>query len=308
LAAGLTTGRAIVKIAAGTVKSSTLTTIDGKKVTIVAEAGAKLTRDTIGPLLQVQSANADVEIVGLEISGQTGMNDFAVQLSPNGGSPKLSLVECAVTGNQGVGLSTSGGTLTVSQSTISSNQGVGISTSGGTFTLSRSTVSQNHGGGVSVGAMTTVDITNNFIFRNGDADAGTFGGVNLGIGAAGSNRFAHNTIVDNRASSNSAGVTCNVGAFVAPNNIIARNELAGSTATANAQTYGMCTYGASNVQADVTGLGFVEPEPPAPFNYHLTAGSSAVDQASASTVLVDFDGDPRPSGTASDIGADELVP
>jgi hypothetical protein len=231
-----------------------------------------------------------------------------VQLAANGGAPKLTLVQCTVTGNQGVGISTSGGTLTVSQSTISSNQGRGISASGGTLTLSRSTVSFNFGGGMFVDAGTAIDITNNFIFRNGDPSNGTLGGAALGVASGGSNRFEFNTVVDNFSSLNTAGVACNAPTFAAPHNIIARNMLGGSTTAATAQTTVGCTYPSSKIQADMAGLGFVDPEAPAPFDYHLTAGSSAVDQASASTVTVDYDGDPRPSGTASDIGADELAP
>jgi hypothetical protein len=228
---------------------------------------------------------------------------------PAGNTAKLTLLRAKILNNTGGGISASGGTLTVSLSTISANQGGGISASGGTLTVSQSTISANQGGGISVGAGTMFRIVNNFIVRNGDPDAGTFGGLNLGIAVAGSNRLEFNTIADNRAVINSGGVVCNVPTFSAPNNIIARNALGMSTTTAGAQTAGACTYPSSKIQSDVAGLAFVDPEAPAPFDYHLTAASSAVDQAvTASDIVVDNDGDARPQGAQKDIGADEFKP
>jgi hypothetical protein len=43
-------------------------------------------------------------------------------------------------------------------------------------------------------------------------------------------------------------------------------------------------------------------------DYHLTVGSPAVDQATGTSVTVDLDGNARPSGAASDVGAYELLP
>jgi hypothetical protein len=137
---------------------------------------------------------------------------------------------------------------------------------------------------------------------------GTFGGLSLGIGAPGNSRLEFNTIVDNKAAVNSAGVVCNVPAFMAPNNIIARNALAGSTTSPNAQiTIGGCAYPSSKVQSDVAGLMFEHPDPPGTLSYKILLGSTALDQATTpSDIAVDHDGEPRPSGSGKDIGADEL--
>ncbi len=279
-----------IKIAAeGAAKDSSTVTIDGKTVTILADPGATLDRDGDGPILEVRSANADVRIYDLEITGATGTSGGdGVVVTANGGLPKLALTRVTVTENQGAGVSVSGGALTMSQCTISTNEGGGISVAG-------------------IGS--TFDITNNYIFRNGDQDSGTYGGVNLSVAGAGSSRLEFNTIIDNRAAAittRSGGVICDITGFAAANNIIARNSLSGSTAGSNAQTIGICTYPTSKTQADLTGLELAHPDM-APFSYKLRAGSSAVDQATtASSVDVDADGDLRPQGAQKDIGADEL--
>ena len=43
-------------------------------------------------------------------------------------------------------------------------------------------------------------------------------------------------------------------------------------------------------------------------DYHLLAGSPAVDQAIGSSVPVDLDGTPRTAGAAADLGAYEYAP
>ncbi len=258
--------------------------INNQNVTLHADPGAKLTRTSNGLLLEVKGTS-HVAIYDLEISGASGSAGIGISI-PAGSTGSLALTRANVTSNQGGGIVSAGGSLTVTQSTISGNQGGGISVSG-------------------VGVM--FDITNTFIVRNGDNSASTFGGVSLGIAVAGANRFAFNTVADNEAAINSGGVICNVATFTGPNNIIARNALAGTTAGANAQTSGACSYPTSRIQADVNDLAFEHPDVPAPFVYKLTAGSSAVDQATTAVAVdVDNEGDLRPQGAQKDIGADEL--
>lgn len=320
-------------MASGTVADNKTTSITGRSVTILADPGAKLDMTGDGVILEVKNNAADVRIYDLEITGATGNSTDAAIAVPNGGTPKLALTRVTVDNNQGIGISSSGGMVTVTQSTISGNQGTGISASGGTLrvtqstltgnpgggifiaggslTLSQSDVTLNQGGGVSVsGTGVTFDIVNNFIYRNGDPDNGTFGGLMLGIAVAGSNRLEFNTIVDNRAVINSGGVVCNAPLFAAPNNIIARNSLNLNTTAVGAQVSpNGCTYPASKIQDDVVGLGFVDSEAPAPFDYRLTGTSSAIDQALTSSMIVtDHDGKPRPIGPQKDIGAFEFKP
>jgi len=311
LDAGIKTNRPLVKIGVGIVADNKTTTIDGKVVAIFADLGAKLDMVGNGVILEVKSNGADVSIYDLEITGATGTNTDAAISLPNGGAPKLALTRVSVDGNQGIGISSNGGTLTVTESQISGNQGGGISLVGGSLALSRSDVALNFGGGISAtGVGVSFDITNNFIYRNGDPDGGTFGGLTLGIAGAGSNRLEFNTIVDNRSAINSAGVVCNATAFAAPNNIIARNVLGASSTAPGAQvTPSGCTFPTSKIQSDVLGLGFVDPEAPAPFDYRITSTSTVINQAlTASTIVIDRDGDVRPIGVQKDIGADEFKP
>lgn len=310
LDAGVKANRLYVKVASGTVSDDKGTTIDRKVVTILADPGAKLSRTVPGVILQVQNDGADVRIFDLEITNGTGTSNPAISI-PSGGTPKLTLTRVTVDGNQGVGMSSSGGVVAVIQSTVSGNQSGGISIAGGSLKLSQSDVTLNQGGGISVsGVGVTFDIANNFIYRNGDPDNGTFGGLMLGIAVAGGNRLEFNTIVDNRAAINSGGVVCNATAFTGPNNIIARNALGMSTSAVGAQvSVNGCSYPTSLVQNDLTGLGFVDSEAPAPFDYRLTGASSAIDQAlTPSTTVTDHDGKARPIGPQKDIGAFEFKP
>jgi hypothetical protein len=208
-------------------------------------------------------------------------------------------------------VSASNCTVTVESSTLESNTSGGIVATGGSLTLTRTTIRGNAGGGVSIsGAGTTFDITNNFVFRNGNNTSASFGGIDIGVASPGASRLEFNTIVDNQATFgplNAGGVRCGATSFSAPNNIIARNLVGASTTESNAQTLGACTYPTSTVDSAITGLAFVSPDNP-PYDYHLGAGSTAIDQATTATLVTsDFDGDARPQGVAPDRGADEVT-
>jgi hypothetical protein len=314
----------------GTLADTMTTTIDGKAVTILADPGAKLDRTGDGVILEVRNTGADVRIYDLEITGASGgAGDVGISIAA-GGTPRLTLTRVKITnnigggvissggivtvaqstvsGNQGGGITASGGTLTVGQSTVSGNQGGGITATGGTLTVGQSTVSGNQGGGITATGGTTFDITNCFIFRNGNSTTATVGGASLA--GTGGSVFEFNTIVDNQIGNSgvlAGGVFCDTAGFVAGNNIIARNFVNNDANLVNSNTSGLCTYPTSAISPSVSGLNFVSPDN-APHNYRIMRGSIAIDQATTpSTLSVDVDGDPRPQGAARDQGADEVL-
>ncbi|HEY4178426.1 MAG TPA: right-handed parallel beta-helix repeat-containing protein [Kofleriaceae bacterium] len=315
LDAGLTTARPYVKIATGLVKDNKTTVIDGQAVTILADPGAKLDRDGDGAVLEVESANATVQIYDLEITGASGAAGAdGVQLTPNGGTPSLTLTRVTIDGNQGLGIETTGGSLTLTRSTIANNTGGGLTTTGGSLTLTRSTIADNAGGGLSLSA-TQFTIENNFIASNGSGSSG-LGGVKLdGITTSGTHQLDFNTITANLGPATvNTGINC--GTVTVPlvfsNNIVYANLVAGGGKQLGGSVNCTATY--SDVGPDTTaGTGNVNSDPlfvdVNAANYHITSSSPAKDSAdSAATLDIDFDGDSRPQGPARDMGADEVTP
>ena len=297
LDAGLKKHKPFVKFASGTVADTSATTIDGQAVTIFADQGARLSRTSAGVILQVQNDGADVQIFDLEIAGATGLGNAAIAVSnPNGGTPKLALTRVTVDGNQGLGVSATAGTLT----------------------LSRSIVSGNDSGGISVSGPSSIfDISESFIIHNGRAtnQPSVVGGAALATVAAGS-RFEWNTVAFNESDGSlfRGGVSCTVALATATGNLIYHNtEPDGSggiktDATTQNNSAG-CQYGNTiAIATDPGNLGFRSPLV-MPFDFRLTSMSPrTVIDAGGLCSGQDFDGQSRPIGAACDLGADEYQP
>jgi hypothetical protein len=330
LADGVMSNLPTVKIAAGTIADSKLTTIDGKTVTIVADPGAKLSRSNAGLILEIANDGAHVAISDLEITGGAGIDSGAIVMS-SGGAPELSLTRVTVDGNQGAGIFVSAGSLTLSRSTLSENRnaivasagtnltmdqsvltrnsGVGIFTSAATLTVTRSEISINNGGGIQMNVAGVVRLSNNVLHHNGNEISAPSGALSLRPATGSKVQF--NTIVDNKANMGAAsagGIFCDITGFVADGNLIFRNT---GGASLTAQTFGNCTYGNSFVMAAAANDNtpqFVHPNT-LPFDYHLTATTpTTIRDAAGACTGVDFDGDTRPVGPACDLGADEYHP
>ena len=268
---GLARGRDYVKISGNIIEAVDL---NNRNVTFLAEPNAQLQPTTGADALTIRGSSM-VTVYDLTITGGSSGGHGVVSSNTS----KTALHRVTVDSNNGGGVFVTGASLTISSSTISGNRGGGISASG-------------------VGVQ--YDITNSFIFKNGDTSVTPFGGVTLGV-PSGTPRFEFNTIVDNSAiSGKPAGLDCNGTALKAANNIIVRNNPI-------QHATGQCQILTSIVQNDIAGLNFKSPEL-APLNYELNAGSSAIDKPTTpSDIAIDFEGDPRPAG-AADIGADEFTP
>nr|HEX4312524.1 hypothetical protein [Kofleriaceae bacterium] len=281
---GLATGQPIV-VATGSFDECLLLQFAGFLSLKAGGSGATLTCSAGSPALSLAGHSAFV--AGFTFTGTAAGSDQACVIDASRGGDELSMQRV----------------------TIAANAACAVRGLDDELSIDRSTITDNHGGGVfetvgAIGAGGSLDITNSFIARNGSAGS-LVGGIDYE--EAGSPDFepnvAFDTIVDNISSGGGAGLQC--GAPVPfPDNIIAGNLANGSAG----QVSGPCTTPASLVQADHAGLGFVNDAS----DYHLTAASTlAIDRGTAPTqlpVTADVDGDPRPIGSASDIGADELAP
>jgi hypothetical protein len=270
--------RQLVRMAAGTYTGTTA--LSGVTLRVFADPGTVL-RPTPGGSVTVEVSGAsEVLLHGVEVSGATADTGArALRCVDVDGSPTLTLVRSVVKDAPGLGIESSNCTLAIERSEISGNTGGGVSASGGRFTL-----------------------LNNFLTQNG-ASASLVGGASLS-GSADS-RFEHNTVTANvRGAASVAGVTC-VGALVARNNIIYAKS------NGAAEVSNECTHRFSLIGPEPEdGEGNLADPPafvdPTAGDFHLTPASAGVDDAETSSVPDDFDGDARPQGPRSDMGADEV--
>jgi hypothetical protein len=169
--------------------------------------------------------------------------------------------------------------------------------------------SNGHGGGVRLAWCPVFTLTNNIVARNAASELGS------GVGVAGNSTgiLAFNTLSGNHTGDGS-GVDVRLNSDVwLYNNIIADHNIgilnadpAGSSVEAKYTLY------EANTTLFSAGVLDVDPvSGPAALlaDYHLAPASGAIDHATGSSwVTRDVDGDPRPIGTASDVGADEYKP
>ena len=292
--------RAYVLVSPGTYSSAATVAPIGERWIIGAGNAPVLTRSSDGPIVTI-GGGSTVRLENLEIAGAVGIGPdaattgYGIAFQISSGTANLELHHVTVRDNAAHGLRGGGCTLTAIDSAFIDNARDGVSLGECTATFDRCLVSGNQHGLILDGGL--YSITNSFIVRNvGDESTG----IDLFSENPGQ-RVEFNTIVDNIDTSGTnlgVGFRCNLtGPASFPNNIIGRNAR---------QTTGTnCTYpGSIIIDTDIAPLKLASPDT-APYDYHLTAGSIAIDAATQATLDHDFDGDPR--SAPRDVGADELV-
>ena len=288
--------------------------IQGPTQVLISGSGSKTTGGTSGPggaaklmftadggtydhAIEVRTGSVLVE--GVTLTGAV-TEDVRIQ-----GGSSLELYKVDVSASKTGGIDCAGNsTVHLIQSIV---QGSGaaepaVMVAGGMLIIERSQITNNAGGGIRLSGSASYDVTNSFITLNGTAMS-TASAVDLqNASVAGNNRFAFNTVVQNQAGGD---MTVYPGAMCGPNAPIEDSLFASNTVSASCTAnYSLYDLGLLAGNHNVSGFAiFVGIN-----NFHLAAGSPAIDMADpAATILIDFDGDMRPNGTASDIGADEYL-
>jgi hypothetical protein len=261
------------------------------------------------------SGDADVRLSNLVLAPNSTTNEtFGVHC--NSATAAVGLDGVEVSGVQGgilsVGVFSDQCDVIILGSTIKGGTGLGLSVTGGSVTLERSEVSGNAGGGMTIDGA-SFSIVDNFIVNNGSdgADGSPEGGVSLlntdGLGEA----FAFNTLYGNGIDDGADGYSslkCSNTSLVASSNII----VTGGQGGGNGSVSSLCTIhyslieGASVFPGDFNITGDPKFVDAGDGDYHIQAGSACIDKADPSSPpMVDYDGEERPMGSAPDIGADE---
>jgi hypothetical protein len=288
------TGRKYVVIASGTYTNAS--TVDVSGVRWFVGTGAtrpRITNSGTGPVFRLQP-NSDTRWENLEVFGARNTSSqrpygSGLDAYDSGtGSRSLELVDMLLSQNEYAGLDCQACTAKIRSSIFSNNPGAGIWSFNAMFSIDRSTFTGNSTGVYLYGGLHT--LTNSWFVRNSDS------GVELCRSTTLTATIEFSTIADNQT----VGIkSCNDSQVVFQNDLIVRNAATKSAELVSA------TFPGSIITTDIAAVKFKSPDIQ-PYDYHITAGSSAIDQAVTSTVDHDIDGQPRPMGAAADVGADEL--
>jgi Right handed beta helix region len=288
--------RPYVLIAPGTYTSTMAITPTGTRWLIGKEGRPVFTRSTNGPIIEV-GGTVDIKLERLEVFGAKGMfttpRGDGISCGFATGSPKIELLDVYSHSNAMSGLFAGRCAVTATNSEFSLNMTNGVETGEGSSRYDRVTVIGNGATGMFLDEGIHI-VINSIIARN------TARGIDIYSSSVG-NRIEFNTIADNGIG-DPAGCAIMCGLPLANSqhgsNLIVRNE--------EPQVQGgICSYPNSIIEANAGPVKFKHADS-APYDYHIQAGSSAIDLGSVTMFKYDFDGETRPFGAGTDIGADEL--
>ena len=262
-----------------------------------------------------QGGGLYLEVSGATLSGNTVVSNTA----------------CTVAYGGGGGLALTGSAATLIGNTVQGNvasragygAGGGLFLGGSAATLDGNMVLDNtatlvptasgKGGGLWVWGSGPFTLTNNLVADNHATTEGSGVWVDGDSWSPTAGRLLHTTIADNRSGEQGVFVGRHT-TLILRNTIIAGHDGVGITATEGGTTTLEATLWYGN-GADIGGEGAIVSSSdvyanpafaePAAWDYHLTTGSPAIDVGVNVDVTTDIDGDPRPTGAGSDIGADE---
>jgi hypothetical protein len=290
----LQVGKEFVSIGTGTYTSSAALNMNGQHSLIGRGLPLPvLSRSTAGSVLTITTGKLTLEhLVIRDASLATDDYGAGVLCTSLGGAPEVHLKDVTLRENE-IGLRGQNCTMHATASSLISNTS-GASLTDSTASFDQCLVTLN-GGGLSLDGG-QYSVTNSFIVRNSPPSTAT-AALDLFTSQNGT-RVEFNTIADNAGIGFRCGLQNVTGAF--PSNIIARNMT---------QTQGPnCSFPSSIiVDTDVSAIKFVSATA-SPYDYHLGAGSIAIDAATVSTNDHDYDDDARPQGAGRDVGADEFKP
>jgi len=224
----------------------------------------------------VVGGSVTVTVAGFHITDGASAAGGGVDVGPS----TVAISRCRVYSNTGDGVHVSGGDLTLERTWVYSNTGDGAEVENGTYALDNSVVAHNAGAGLqttdSEGAL-----RHNTFARNGGA----------GAVVSGTARFT-NTILYSHA----VGVSVTAGSTA----ILSNTLWYANTDDVSDGAHAGNVVSSTNVYSDPV---FVAPDA---VDYHIQAGSNAIDRGIDTGLNGDIDGEPRWLLVNPEIGADEF--
>tara|TARA_R110002096_G_scaffold77896_12_gene183542 strand:+ start:46532 stop:48157 length:1626 start_codon:yes stop_codon:yes gene_type:complete len=314
--------------------NSTVLSIDGTSQVVVdgVNLRANPLGDVFATVVKCVGANASVQLLDLTVGGATNVGVDGRECAVTGkrlqviGAPlgisvtdgQLDLDDSSISvttvGNGITGVRTA---MTITRSTIAECDDVGVVSKDGSLTLTASNVKGNLLGGVRI-ENSDYALTNNFVLDNGAPGEISWGGVTIeNTDVHSPQQLDFNTIAGNRITgslSSAANLACSTASSaIGHSNIVYQTFPESSQPNVELSN---CILQYSNIEGESGGIGnldapplFINPVSGLGADYHLQQGSPSQDTAlpGETGVEVDYDGDPRPQGGRSDMGADEVL-